>query len=368
MRLIYLSPVPWDSFAQRPHKFVEWFHRRTGESVLWVDPYPTRLPKLTDLKRPRKTFPTVTNNNFPSWLKLVRPKGLPIEPVPALRWVNLLFWQPVFHAINTFISGGSSLIAIGKPSALALLILEKYPQCESLYDVMDDFPAFYSDLSRYSLAKHEQLIAHRVNRIWTSSSKLKSNWAQLHPSVALVYNGLDLTVLPALKLPEYSSGKKVFGYVGTIASWFNWEWVVALARNRPDDEIRLIGPVFEPPPISKLPLNIRLLPPCKHEIALNAMLEFDVGLIPFKQNELTNSVDPVKYYEYCALTLPVISTDFGEMHFRTGFPGVFISYSVADIAQIAETALNFDRDIEVARNFSFQNSWESRFDATKLIL
>jgi len=367
MRLIYFSPVPWESFTQRPHKFVEWFHKRTGESVLWVDPYPTRLPRLTDLKRLRKTSLTVTNNNFSSWLQLVRPRALPFEPIPILRWVNFLLWQPVFHAIDAFISGGFPLIVVGKPSALALQILKKYPQCKSLYDAMDDFPAFHSGLSRASMAKYEELIARRSNYIWTSSSKLKSDWAQLHSNVKLVHNGLDLTALPTLKLREYSSDKKVFGYVGTIASWFDWDWIVTLAHTRPNDEIRLIGPVFESS-MSKLPSNVRLLPPCNHEAALNAMMDFDVGLIPFKQNELTSSVDPIKYYEYRVLDLPVISTNFGEMRFRIGFPGVFISHSVADIAQIAETALNFDRDIEVVHDFSFQNSWESRFDATKLIL
>ncbi len=52
------------------------------------------------------------------------------------------------------------------------------------------------------------------------------------------------------------------------------------------------------------------------------MAEFDVGLIPFKQNALTAAVDPIKYYEYRALALPVISTDFGEMHERGDLPGL----------------------------------------------
>ena len=33
MQLVYFSPVPWASFAQRPHKFVEWFHARCGAIV-----------------------------------------------------------------------------------------------------------------------------------------------------------------------------------------------------------------------------------------------------------------------------------------------------------------------------------------------
>ena len=43
------------------------------------------------------------------------------------------------------------------------------------------------------------------------------------------------------------------------------------------------------------------------------MAQFDVGLIPFLKNRLTDSVDPIKYHEYRALGLPVVSTSFGEM-------------------------------------------------------
>ena len=38
MQLVYFSPVPWASYAQRPHKFVEWFHARRVLKVRWVDP------------------------------------------------------------------------------------------------------------------------------------------------------------------------------------------------------------------------------------------------------------------------------------------------------------------------------------------
>jgi hypothetical protein len=51
VQLIYLSPVPWASFRQRPHEFAEWFHRRLRARVLWVEPYPVRLPRWSDLSR-----------------------------------------------------------------------------------------------------------------------------------------------------------------------------------------------------------------------------------------------------------------------------------------------------------------------------
>ena len=41
--------------------------------------------------------------------------------------------------------------------------------------------------------------------------------------------------------------------------------------------------------------------------------QFDVGLIPFKLNELTRAVNPIKLREYLAAGLPVISTPLPEV-------------------------------------------------------
>lgn len=124
--------------------------------------------------------------------------------------------------------------------------------------------------------------------------------------------------------------------------------------------------MFEPP-TRRLPNNINLLPACDHAVALKAMTQFHVGLIPFKKNALTASVDPIKYYEYRALGLPVISTDFGEMSLRTGERGVFITQSVSDAPAMADSAIQFCGDAGDASAFAIQNTWEARFDAAKLL-
>jgi len=272
-------------------------------------------------------------------------------------------WRHAFDMIDEFVIASDTLLAIGKPSVLALDLLKRFRYCSSLYDAMDDFPAFYTGLSRLALAQRESLIAQRVDTIWASSTEIQKHWSCHCDDVRLVHNGLDLSVLPSLAsgVPPGSSEKRVFGYVGTIAAWFDWDWVCALARARPKDEIRLIGPVFEKS-VNKLPDNVILLPACNHDAALKAMLNFDVALIPFKRNRLTDSVDPIKYYEYSALALPVLSTYFGEMRFRSNVPGVFISQLVSDPAELAETSLQFCRNIEHARTFALKNSWEVRFD------
>lgn len=367
MQLVYLAPVPWNSFSQRPHKFVEWFHRQTGKPALWVEPYPTRFPHWGDFRRSHSSVLANLDTRPPKWLTLLRPNYLPIEPLPISGWINGVLWRHHSQIIDKFVEGNRSLLAVGKPSVFALKLLKHLNHCPSLYDAMDDFPAFYSGISRFALARREREIIQRVDVILASSSKLKSRLSNIHKDVRLVKNGLDLSAVQAVTSTAVHSEQKIFGYVGTIGSWFDWKWVCALAEARPNDEIRLIGPVFDKPNC-RLPRNINILPACDHASALKAMTQFHVGLIPFKKNALTASVDPIKYYEYRAFGLPVISTDFGEMRLRNHELGVFISQYTNDVPVIADAAIQYDKNTENSNEFAVQNTWESRFDAAKLLL
>ncbi|MDH0101602.1 glycosyl transferase [Stutzerimonas stutzeri] len=303
----------------------------------------------------------------PFWLKVVKPGGLPIEPIPGASWFNKRFWGHALATIDDFATGPETLLAIGKPSALASEVLNRLHHCSSLYDAMDDFPAFYAGVSRLALAQRERSIAQRVDTVWVSSTELRARWERYRNDVCLVRNGLDIAALPEQReVPTLSAHKSVFGYVGTMASWFDWDWVSALAKTRPSDVIRLIGPVFAPP-VNKLPSNVQILPACGHAEAMKAMMRFDIGLIPFKINALTASVDPIKFYEYRALDLPVISTNFGEMKFRSDMTGVFISRSGMDTELLVKSALEYERDSVCSHTFALQNSWEARFNAAGLI-
>lgn len=365
MRLIYLSPVPWASFAQRPHKFITWFHANTGADVLWVNPYPTRFPWLSDFRRFGANVDSEHNTN-PNWLSVISPSALPIEPLPGSGIVNAMMWRSLLRGIDEFAQSKNCLLVIGKPSVLALSVLNRLKGCRSLYDAMDDFPAFYTGLSRRAMRWREALLVSKVDGVLASSTVIKRRWSQLGADVQLVQNGLDASVMPRFVGRQAPKGKKILGYVGTVATWFDWEWVIALAKTRPDDVVRLVGPVFCSVP-NALPSNIELLPPCNHQTAIEAMQNFDIGLIPFKSNVLTASVDPIKYYEYRALGLPVISTDFGEMAFRGGELGTFISRGPQDINAVVKQALQHTTTIDAVQKFRVCNTWEFRFDRAKII-
>lgn len=370
MRLVYLSPVPWTSFAQRPHKFVEWFHAKRGGDVLWVDPYPTRLMALEDLRRLKAggwgAKKQTKKRKTPAWLTVLHPRSLPIEPLPGAGVINRLLWNDVLQEIDMFIDGGECLLGIGKPSALALQVLDRHAAVTSLYDAMDDFPAFYRGISRLALAHREVDVAMRVNRILVSSTMLADRFASDRAKLALAHNACSVDTLPPIDAARLTRGRPVLGYVGTIGHWFNWRLVFTLAEVNPSICIRLIGPAYVLP-TEPIPANIELLPACDHGAAIRAMQEFSVGLIPFKCIDLTASVDPIKYYEYRALGLPVLSSRFGEMALRDGSAGVFLVDKHEELAHLVRTAMAYKCGEEEIHEFRKANSWETRFDASGIL-
>ncbi len=369
MRLIYLSAVPWASFSQRPHKFVEWFRARTGGEVLWVDPYPTRFPRLQDRHR-LGAGGEARLNPVPDWLRRLGVRALPLEPLPGSALLNAPLWRDVRREVRAFAASGECLLALGKPSVLGLALLDDLadlgPRVRSVYDAMDDFPAFYRGWSRRSMQAREHRLATRAGTLLASSTALVERFRALRPDVRLVRNGLDAAALPASPASPAPRGRRVLGYVGTVGEWFDWDWVVAAARARPQDTVRLIGPTFSAPP-ARLPDNVERLPQVGHREALEAMARMDVGLIPFRRTDLTRSVDPIKYYEYRALGLPVVSTDFGEMRFRRDAPGTFVSEGEADAGACVEAALRHVDPPGSIEAFVAANTWTSRFDAAALL-
>jgi len=353
VKLIYFSPVPWESITQRPHEFVNFFHARTSAAVIWVDPYPTRLPQFRDLFR-LKNQEKNNSRELPHWLTVLHASCLPVEPIWWLRFVNLWFFS---RLLRRFSYNSVDYVVIGKPSLLALYTLEKLQPAISLYDAMDDFPEFYSGISAKSMAKVEFKIGNAAKKVIVSSTNLRKKFRDFGIETQLILNACSAGNINKIKQENIElETKKILGYVGTIAQWFDWDFVCALANSNLNFDVHLIGPVIGTLPVY-LPPNIKIFPPVNHEIAIQLMVKFHAGLIPFKRDRLTNCVDPIKYYEYKACGLPIISSDFGEMSYRKDEAGVYIIDSISDLK-------NLDARTLEPTNPKDTFSWQDRFSKT----
>lgn len=330
--------------------------------MVWIDPYATRFPVLADLRHLfRRSDETHGSDLTPEWLTLIRPDSLPIEPLPGSGYLNGGLWRPTFTEALRLASQSDCVIVVGKPSVLAIKIIKALRDCRLIYDAMDDFPAFYHGFSRTAMKQTETRTASLADVIWASSTTLYERWRSKHNNVRLLYNGLDFDIISSVKPETEPSDRTIFGYLGTIGNWFDWEMIVALARMVPYDLVRIHGPIYKRP-IGKLPPNIELCPPSEHAEAMTQMTHFDVGLIPFLKNELTDSVDPIKYYEYRAFRIPVLSSDFGEMQYRSRNDGVYVARDLAELEKMVAEVRKSIQARHLDQIFAKENSWDARFD------
>ena len=361
LQLIYISLTRWNTYEERPHHFVRWFHYKSGGKVLWIDPYPTRLPEMGDFVNYKKRNQVLhIKNPIPSWLNVLNVTSLPIEPIPILGNINKLFWLRTIETIQKFASKDTTIIVVGKPSKFANAVLDSLPQCFSIFDIMDSYSDFYTGIARLSAKLQEEKLTKRVNQVITSSTNLTEKWKKYRNDILLILNGIKPLPVDSDSFKERHP-QSTFGYVGSMSSWFDCDWVNNLAYTFPNETISLIGPIYSNP-TKKKKKNIILYPPVSQKDALIAMRSFKIGIIPFKINNLTHYVDPVKYYEYTFCGLPTLSTSFGEMAKRTNCRGVYIVENLSQLKSQALRAKEFEFSKEELLLFANKCCWNSRFD------
>ncbi|PSV18357.1 glycosyltransferase [Photobacterium kishitanii] len=320
MIIVYLSPVPWKSIAQRPHFFAKYcINNISVDRFIWIEPTPSRFPKLSDIKsRSRRN-----NSNSipqPNNLVIIKPsKVIPIEPFNFLfRMINYLSLNKVIIDIKDELKDTDEIVFIsGKPSILSHFIENKIKFKKIIYDIMDDFEYFFDGLAAISIKRLLEKSLINSDLTIFSSVALSNKYKNKCKKSIVIKNACDKYFINDLSSKNNALIKKkyiTYGYVGSIAKWFDWDFIIKLAKKRPKSIIKIIGPshVIIPP----LPDNVIIEPAIDHKDIADCLLSFDYGLIPFLSNELTSAVDPVKYYEYIAVGLPVISTKFGDMEQR----------------------------------------------------
>ena len=150
-------------------------------------------------------------------------------------------------------------------------------------------------------------------------------------------------------------------YVGTLDQRLDTEGVAALAADRPDLSIILLGPAPEPEYASQLRgiRNIHIHPGVGRRELVAALRNCQVSLLAHRRTPLTEAMSPLKVYEYLAAGLPVISIDLPPI--RGIDDRVLIAPSTAEMGPVVDLALEMGSATEPDRAaFVERNSWAAR--------
>ncbi|HEY2596690.1 MAG TPA: glycosyltransferase [Chloroflexota bacterium] len=365
---VLLYAPPWAGPTRFSKHHLASYLARRGARVLYVEAPLTPLGLRRGAGFAREARQTLRPPNLVAERLWVRRYFVPVPYHAATRLtsrraanrVGQRLLAPVLRRDLVRLGLRGPVLIAGLPHAAD--VLARVPSSLVVYHCADDYahvrgfpdtlPALEADLCR------------RADLVVTTSETLCQTRARFNPNTYWIPNGADVEhfATPALASPELADiPRPIVGFVGGLSEWVDLELVAQLARQRPLWTFVLVGPIgVDTAPVQPL-ANVRLLGSRPYADLPAYLAAMDVGLIPFKRNEVTYHADPIKAYEYLAAGLPVVATDMPALR-RMGHV-LALAASPDEVLSRIAAALDAGRDAgRAARQAEARrHGWAGRF-------
>ncbi len=248
----------------------------------------------------------------------------------------------------------------------------RHIRCDKLvYEYIDDL-SILPYCTDEMIKEHQRLLAKANLTVCTSEMLLKEARTCARKAI-LSPNGGDYehfyiarnSEVPKELAEWIAPYECVLGYYGAIAEWFDYDLVCNVAQKRKNWCFVLIG---DKSGASKEELcrleaeNIVCLPAQKYEVLPRFAALFDIQVIPFKVNRLTEAVSPVKLFEYMAIGKPILTAPLPECK---RYESVRTYTDADDFIKQAEKLLKLAHDPEylaVMDKEAKDNTWDARVE------
>ena len=310
--LVVISLEAWDEVWRRNQHLISGLLRSDQTlRVLFVEP---SADPLHDLRRRRRP---------------ARGHGLtPVGPTGRLWTLGLVKWLPrrmdatgdarftrAVRRAAARLGFARPLLWINDPRSAHLSFATGWP---TLYDITDDWAvADRSAADRARTLDGEARLLRDAAEVVVCSPELARRKRDARPSdrrpIELIPNAVDAAAYQVSRpRPRDLPTGRVALYAGTVhTDRFDVDLTARLAeRLRDEAVVALVGPnLLDPSATSRLTdAGVVLLGVRPHDELIGYLQHADVLLVPHVVSEFTDSLDPIKLYEYQAAGRPVVST------------------------------------------------------------
>jgi glycosyltransferase involved in cell wall biosynthesis len=247
-----------------------------------------------------------------------------------------------------------------------------------VYHCVDDHSAFPGFVTPEVVRAYEDELTRRADLVIATSERLASTRRPFNPRTYAVLNAADVDVFsralgPHMAVPDDLARIPAprLEIIGALDYRIDLKGLEALADADPAWQLVLIGPVNSGE-LERSSLrhraNVHLLGE-KPYVELPGYLKgASVALIPYVHGKLTESIFPLKLFEYLAAGVPVVAGGLPELHSLSGTIGV--AETAADYPALVREALTTDSPERRAARAAFAagNSWDARVeDISRLV-
>jgi teichuronic acid biosynthesis glycosyltransferase TuaH len=348
-KILYVMHIDWHWIKQRPHSIAEGLAETSDVLIVYRRAFKRScLSNNTSLKV--KLFPCILLPELGSRIVQRLNESLMQLCIFAL----CVVWKPKYIVYS---------------SPIYFSRLHRWFGAQIIYDCMDDMVAFTKNQMQQRIITTEKLLVSSASAVVSSSENLRMKLINRYTTnrVVVIRNGYyplwDRKIWDNELLSN--KGEIVFGYFGTISSWFDFKVVKQILSASLNYSFRIAGPLEVSLPILDRLEYVGII---QHDKLDRFVNDIDVLCLPFIVNELILSVDPVKLYEYIYFNKRILCVKYPEIHRYEPFVEFYSDEN--DLAISIENITNkpIKYDSMSSSIFLSDNSWQNRIEQFNRLL
>lgn len=376
--LIFVSMENWDEIWRRNQFLCAGLARRFPERRILFVGVPRNVGRhlrkgsltqlLKGLTRPIPGFPNIT---FTQPLRVGPERyrwGRKLNEALARRHIRSVSRQLGLTAPTLWLNPHYALHLVGNLEESAVI-----------YDITDDWTSFAQPhWLTQQIVDQDACLCRRADAVIVCSQRLMEMKKQFTERLYLIPNGVDIDHYAQVcssdrPLPPDALRweRPIFGYTGTVhPERVDIELIEKIARGMSKGTVALIGPcALSPAQRARLEETgkVVICGPVPYQKLPDYMRAFDVSITPHRVTEFTESLNPIKLWEYLAAGKPIVSTpvagfrDFPEL--------VYLAQNAAGFLAASAQALSEKPSIsEQRRRIAREHSWASRLNDVERVL
>jgi glycosyltransferase involved in cell wall biosynthesis len=332
MKILYFSSVSYNWMKQRPQFVAELLSKRYETDYITCTP----LGKRKEQSKQKAPLPTRDIYVLPFALRM----GI-------VRLINKL-WLNFCVRFKKY-----DLVIATHPVQFAYIPKSK----KVIYECMDLTEGFYEGNAKKEIIRLEQLLISESTHIICSANTLKKKLLEkgaVQSKITVIKNAVDKS-WAFTEATSIALNHPNLLYVGTISKWFDMDTILKFCKQKKDHFVYIVGKCDLE--LNECPPNLIFVDKVPHSEVRRYIKSADILLLPFKTNELTDCVDPVKMYEYLSFNKPVISTFWDELSEYKNNPNVHFYKNYNEFLAATDTT---SKPENINKQFVYDNCWEER--------
>ncbi len=304
-----------EDFARHPHALEHLLRPLFNDNrFIWVETIGLRSPKLNfyDLKRIggkiKQWFFKSKEESIvvPSNVIIVSPFMLPFTQFSTIRKFNQFQVQ---RKVNEAIKANN----ITKPITIASVLnacdfVGLFDEKLKIYFCVDEF-SLWPGLDMQLVSGFEKKLIATSDLIIVTSEPLSHTKGNKPP---IITHGVEFEHFNIGQKSKKSNPYKIC-YFGLFDERSDQDLILKMANEIQESEIHIIGNVVCSVKELKEKNNIKFHGPVAYAQLPDAIKEMDLFILPYKKNELTHYINPLKLKEYLSTGRPVVATDLPEV-------------------------------------------------------